>query len=149
MGDLQLQTLTPKAEQALRLYCLGNKIPVISEVLSLSQVHIQHVVKSDLGQGYIKAFMKEIDQHFHNQYSLVVDAIHDGLIDSEIAVRLNAADKWMKAHGLYNPKVDPKDSAEDEVEKELYEVIDAEVEEKDASSEYEKAEDKEDNRVEV
>jgi hypothetical protein len=76
---------------------------------------VSNVICSDKGQEFVKARMGALDQQFLGLFSKVIDTVSDGLDHEDMALRLTAADKWLKAHGRYAPKSDHSDkvTAED------------------------------------
>lgn len=123
--------LTPKAEQALRLYATGWTLEEVCKHLGYSRRRVEFLIKSEEGQAFLAEFRKRLDQEFANLYSSVVAAIRDCLMHTEPRVRLEAANIWLKAHGKYKTQVDITVTAEDQVEKALYdeevEVIDVDA----------------------
>jgi hypothetical protein len=110
-----LAFLTDTDKQMILLYLQGTKPQEIVEQLGVSISRFRRVVKSDLGQLVIDDYFKFSDQEFSTLYELAVDAVRAGLNDDDIKIRLQAADKFFKAHGKYDAAHEKENTAEDVV----------------------------------
>jgi hypothetical protein len=99
----------------LEMHIAGWTNKETAEYLDCSPQTVSNVICSDKGQEFVKARMGALDQQFLGLFSKVIDTVSDGLDHEDMALRLTAADKWLKAHGRYAPKSDHSDkvTAED------------------------------------
>lgn len=107
----------------LELHLGGLKHVDIAKELNCTPQHVCNIVTSQLGQAYCDARLaqrtKLSDQRFLGLQEKVVDTIEDGLDAEDMSYRLQAADKWLKAHGRYarSEGGTPQVSAEDIVDR--------------------------------
>jgi len=76
----------------------------IAEFLGCTPQTVSNIITSDLGKEWIAERRSGMDEEFFGLYRKVISAVDDGLVAEDLAIRLTAADKWLKAHGRYAPK---------------------------------------------
>lgn len=86
----------------LELHIAGLTHREIAAHLGCSAQTVSNIVTSELGRQFVAERIGGMDQEFLALYGDVIQAVRDGLApDQETAVRLTAADKWLRAHGRF------------------------------------------------
>lgn len=93
--------LNQKQRQIMLMHLSGFDRPAICEQLQVSPSYVSSTVNSDAGRRVEDDFMRFSDREFKALYILSIKAIRDALNSDDIRVRLNAADKYFRAHGKY------------------------------------------------
>jgi hypothetical protein len=109
----RLKQLKPLHVKAIQLHLQGSKLEEISEKTGLTPWWICKFLKSDPARKMIAELNEHFDLEFKSLYTKSIRAIREGLNDPDINVRLKAADKYLKAHGMYREGEKGGDSAED------------------------------------
>ena len=119
----QLKRLSPEHKNMIILHLEGMPAHQIAEELGRSPGHVSSVLRSDLAQALINDYLSFADLEFQALYKLSIDAIRDALQDSDINVRLKAADRYLKTHGK-DEGGKGKDSAEDVITRIMSMILD-------------------------
>lgn len=88
----------------LEMHMAGYTNKEIAEKYDCTPQTVCNIITSDLGKEFIAERRAGMDEEFYGLYRKVISAVDDGLSAEDVAVRLTAADKWLKAHGRYAPK---------------------------------------------
>jgi hypothetical protein len=100
----------------LSLHLSGYTAEAISDLTGYNTSYISVLLKKDRVLALRQQMLSSLDDEFQALYSSVVSVIRNGLLDNDPKVRLEAAEKWMKAHGKYKHDGEKKElSAEDVV----------------------------------
>ena len=98
--------LRPKHMRILTLYVTGKfKRTEISELVGCTDATITNVIKSHLGQQYIKNHYQEIKGDFDSLAVPAVDALREGLHSSAEETRIKTAIDYFKLIGAQTKKV--------------------------------------------
>lgn len=118
----------------LALHLAGRTAEEISELVDRHPLTIYAILKKPEVIAVRQQLLAGISDEFEALYQEVVQTIRDCLKSDKETVRLDAAEKWFKAHGKYQPKQDKESelTAEDVVKKILQLNIQVNVGEKDA-----------------
>lgn len=89
----------------IELHLQGFKNTDIADILKCHEVTVGLVLRSQPAQDILRERVEHVNLDFQAQFRQVVDTFADALSpEAAIDVRLAAADKWLKAHGHYQPK---------------------------------------------
>lgn len=89
----------------IELHLQGFKNTEIADTMGCHAVTVGLVLRSQPAQDMLRERVEHVNLDFQAQFRQVVDTFSDALSpDATIDVRLAAADKWLKAHGHYQPK---------------------------------------------
>lgn len=117
-GRQRLKKLRPVHKLIIKLHLLGKKQVEIAKQLNRDQAYISLILNDPLAQAEIERTNKDLDDEFRALYSDAIDAIRKGLNHENPDVRLRAADKYLKAHGKYQPEKEvSSDTAEDVIQR--------------------------------
>jgi hypothetical protein len=97
--------LSLRDRQIIELHLCGKRARQISEICGVGVVTVYRVLASEEGISHKQQIMQYYDNRFEVLYGDVIDTIEDGLLSEDMTIRLQAADKWLKAHGKFAPKV--------------------------------------------
>jgi predicted transcriptional regulator len=87
----------------LALHLKGSTLEEISELSGYAVQTIQRILKSDDVITVRQQILATTQDEFEALFNDVVIAIRDALKYGEIDQKLQAAEKWLKAHGKYQP----------------------------------------------
>lgn len=85
----------------LSLHLSGKTADEISELTDYSRGWIYRILKDPQVVAVRQQLLAGISDEFEALYADVVQTIRDGLTSPDIKIRLESADKWLKAHGKY------------------------------------------------
>lgn len=108
--------VSPKQEQALRLYALGKySLEEFRIALGVGAARATQIINSAAGQSVIANVRGELEHRFQSQFEEVINVLDLGLKHPEPSVALAAANLWLKHNR--GTKVEVKVTAEDLVAK--------------------------------
>lgn len=88
-------------QYVLALHLSGKKVPEISQLTGYKPVTIWTILKAKNVEYMRQQLLNQTSREFEALYEKVVDTIRDGLGSPDLKIALEAADKWLKAHGKY------------------------------------------------
>lgn len=104
----------------LKLHLESLTATEIADEVGLSTSAVRAVIRSDWAQALVADYLSYVDSEFSALYGMSVNAVRDALSPKqEIKVRLDAAEKFFRAHGKYNRDNDTGTSAEDVIRRVL------------------------------
>ena len=114
----QLRRLGTHHKQAIMLHLEGMPASQIADELGRTPGWVSETLRSDLAQALINDYLSFADSEFKALYKLSIAAIRDALQSQDPELKLKAADKYLKAHGKYDPKsLGGKETAEDVIKR--------------------------------
>jgi len=93
--------IDPRWYLVLTLHMTNTPVQEICEITGYADSTIYSILSDERVIGMRQQILHHTGQEFENLYPKVVKSITDGLDCTDIKVRLDAADKWLKAHGKY------------------------------------------------
>ena len=93
--------IDPRWYLVLSLHMTNTPVLEIAEITGYAVPTVYSILKDERVIEMRQQLLYHVGQEFENLYPKVVAAIDAGLINPDIKVRLEASDKWLKAHGKY------------------------------------------------
>lgn len=98
-GNTTLKKLKPVHFKIIAMYASGLKVGEIAQQVGYTPVRVSQILGDPLARRTMEIMFEDLDRDFQAMYTDVLQVIRDGLQDKDINVRLQAAEKWLKAHG--------------------------------------------------
>ena len=99
-GALKLKELQPEHKQFVTAFLKGIKGVEIADHFGVAAITVYRVLADPLISSLIDEFDEGFKSEFRRLFPLVSDAIRDGLNNSDIELRLKAADRYVKVSRL-------------------------------------------------
>lgn len=111
-----LKNLKTHHKLIIMLHLEGLSNSDIASEVGRSPGYVRWVLSRPIVQDVVDQYFELTDREFKTLYKLSVRAVRDALSDKQdIRVRLNAADKFFRAHGKYESRDQRKTTSAEEV----------------------------------
>lgn len=103
-GNVTLKKLKPIHFKIIAMYCSGLKVAEIASQTGYAPPRVSQILADPLAKQAMEIMFADLDRDFQAMYSDVLQVIRDGLNDKDPNVRLQAAEKWLRAHNKMGSK---------------------------------------------
>lgn len=114
--------LNLKQRQIVLCHISGMPVADICEKVRTSPTYIYKTIRSQAAQQVIDDFLTFSDQEFKALYQLSIQAIRDALTCDDVKIRLQAAEKYLKAHGKYGDTGNTAGATAEDVIRRIFEA---------------------------
>ena len=93
--------VTHRHQFVLALHLAGRRVSEIEELTGYRPATIYHILSEPNVISLRQQLLNHTAKEFEALFEKTVNAIRDGLGSADMKIALEAADKWLKAHGKY------------------------------------------------
>ncbi len=114
-----LKHLTPLHKHIITYHSRGISHREIAAILQVTEQECSIVIRDPLAQAELKLLYEGYEQELIALLPVAIEAIRSGLLNNDVKLALNAADKLFKATGRYGRPISGQDTAEDVIQRVL------------------------------
>ncbi len=98
-----LHPIDPRWYLVLALFMTNTPVREIHEITNYAEATIYSILSDNRVVQMRQQILHHIGGEFENLFPKVVKVINNGLENADPRIQLEAAEKWLKAHGKYRP----------------------------------------------